>query len=110
MPPSSSRRRSRRRLRRTLAATRAWNISISWRPVSAKKVRAVWLLGSRPFSTRARAGFAGKVRPRSTSEEERAPFEGSAPRYRARSGVTSSTLKAPAKKNVKSAALAKARL
>jgi hypothetical protein len=85
-----------------------WNISISLRPVSAKKVRAVSLLGSRPLSTRACTGLSGKDNPRSTNDGCRVPVEGRAPRYRASSGTTSSTSKAPAKKNVKSAALANA--
>ena len=89
-----------------VAACTRW-VSSSSSPVSAKKVMTVWLRGSCPFVTFSRTTSVGNCSRISPNFASRVPRDGSEPRYVASSGVISSTLNAPTKKNVKSAALAK---
>ena len=90
----------------TVVAAMICSCSMGSTEGSAKKLRTVWPRGSRPSSTFACSVPAGKCSPTSLNLEVAFPVDGSDPTYCASSGTTSSTLKAPTMKKVKSAAFA----
>ena len=97
---------SRSAISSTSVAASTRDCSFSSSGGSAAKLRIVWARGSRPLDTCSRTIFGGNAAPICLNAADAVPVDGSEPTYFATSGSTSSSLKAPTMKNVKSAALA----